>query len=109
MNATPSFGSSFPVSRPQVKHRNGQPLMSSRKFSERAQQATYRQFYAKRWQAFIHDNFESASHAAHVFKVDATTAKNWWEGLNAPQGWVVGWALKDPTLRESAITHIAAE
>ena len=81
----------------------------SKKLPEREKQRSYRQFYAKRWQAFCHSNFDSAEHVAYVFRVDATTAKNWWEGLNAPQGWAVGWALKDPDLRDSAINHIAAE
>lgn len=83
--------------------------MSSGKFSDRSSVMSYRQFYAKRWQAFVRENFEDAAHVAHIFKVDPTTAANWWDGSNAPQGWVVGWALRRPELRDSAITHIAAE
>lgn len=83
--------------------------MSSGKFSDRHQVMSYRQYFAKRWQAFITENFESPSHAAHAFKVDPSTAANWFEGLNSPQGWVVGKALTDPVLQKSALNHIAAE
>ena len=69
----------------------------------------YRRFYAKRWQRYIRENFESPAHAAMVFKVDPTTSQNWWDGLNAPQGWVVGWALANTDTRDQVLQHIAAE
>lgn len=80
--------------------------MSSGKFSARREVLTYRQHFALMWRDFIRANFESAAHAAHVFKVDPSTADNWWVGANAPQGWVVGRALSDPELGASALHHI---
>ena len=81
--------------------------MSSRKFSDRREVLTYRKHFAFVWQRFITENFESPAHAAHVFQVDATTADNWWNGLNAPSGWVVGKAISDPATRAAALTLLA--
>lgn len=64
---------------------------------------TYRQHFAERWCRFLHGEFEGPAHVAHVFKVDATTADNWWAGSNAPQGWVVGRAMADPAIRDAAL------
>ncbi|MCJ8138580.1 hypothetical protein [Falsirhodobacter halotolerans] len=77
--------------------------MSSPKFSGRREVLSYRQTFAAVWQRFIIQNFESPAHAAHVFQVDPTTAENWFEGRNAPQGWVVGKAIANPLTRESAL------
>jgi hypothetical protein len=44
-----------------------------------------------------------------VFQVDATTADNWWEGFNAPSGWVVARAISDPALRPAALSALAGE
>ncbi len=68
--------------------------MSPRKFSSRKDVLTYRQHFAIVWQP---------AHAAHTFQVDATTAQNWWLGLNAPSGWVVGRAIADPATRPAAL------
>ena len=81
--------------------------MSSRKFSERHAVLSYRQTFAKVWQRFIVQNFDSPAHAAHVFQVDPTTSQNWFEGKNAPQGWVVARAINDPDLRTSALAALA--
>lgn len=83
--------------------------MSSGKFSDRREVLTYRQHFALLWRDFIHANFESPAHAAHVFRVDPKTADNWWSGSNAPQGWVVGRALRDPAMRASALERLAGE
>ena len=77
--------------------------MSSPKFSGRRDVLTYRQHFAIVWRQFITENFDSPAHAAHVFQVDATTAANWWMGLNAPSGWVVGRAIADPATRPAAL------
>jgi hypothetical protein len=86
--------------------------MSSGKFSgeisRRPDVLTYRQHFACMWQAFIISNFEDAAHAAYFFKVDPSTANNWFEGVNAPQGWVVGRAFSDPVLRETALCMLGA-
>ncbi|SFI83576.1 hypothetical protein [Albimonas pacifica] len=81
--------------------------MSSRKFSGRREALTYRQHFAAAWSEFIRDNFESPEHAAHVFKVDGKTATNWWDGVNAPSGWVVGRAVTDPEMRDAALAAIS--
>ncbi|MEM8822062.1 MAG: hypothetical protein AAGF30_00480 [Pseudomonadota bacterium] len=84
--------------------------MSSRKFSGamagRAEVLTYRQAFARRWQSFVRAHFEDAAHVAHVFRVDATTAANWWAGANAPQGWVVARAVSDPDLGPSVVGYL---
>lgn len=82
--------------------------MSSRKFSARTEVLTYRQHFAHMWRDFIRANYESPAHAAMVFKVDPTTAANWFEGLNAPQGWVVGRALTDPSTRDAVLGCLGA-
>lgn len=77
--------------------------MSSGNNSERRAVLTYRQHFAAMWRDFVRANFEDPEHLAHAFRVDAKTAANWWEGTNAPQGWVVGWALSDPATREALL------
>ena len=83
--------------------------MSCRKFSARSDVQSYRQFFARRWQAFVNENFESPAHVALAFRVDSSTAENWWAGHNAPQGWVVGRAMSDPKLRDAAISHLSGD
>jgi hypothetical protein len=83
--------------------------MSPGKFSSRKDVLTYRQHFALVWQKFITENFDSPAHAAHVFQVDATTAANWWLGLNAPSGWVVGRAIADPDTRTAALALLVGE
>lgn len=67
--------------------------MSSRKFSKQ-RAMTYRAAFKARWMRFVRSHFESPEHAAFVFGVDATTARNWWEGSNAPSGFAVGMAYE---------------
>ncbi|WP_410217267.1 hypothetical protein [Paracoccus sp. (in: a-proteobacteria)] len=78
--------------------------MSPVKFSDRRETLSYRQHLAQVWQRFVVQNFDSPAHAAHVFKVDASTAEKWFWGLNAPSGRVVGKAISDPQLRDAALT-----
>lgn len=82
--------------------------MSSGKFSKKSDVLTYRQHFAKMWQVFIVQNFDDPAHAAYYFKVDPSTADNWFEGLNAPQGWVIGRALADPAIRDAALCCLGA-
>ena len=69
---------------------------------------TYRQHFALMWRDFIRSNYESPAHAAMVFRVDPSTAENWFAGSNAPQGWVVGRALADPDTRDAALSMLGA-
>jgi hypothetical protein len=55
----------------------------------------YRQFFAARWGAFIRANFDSPEHAAHVFGVDGSTSRKWWQDDHAPSGFVVGLAYDE--------------
>ncbi|MCF7700528.1 hypothetical protein [Loktanella sp. M215] len=78
--------------------------MSCRKFSARSKKAdtlTYRQQFAATWSLFVRANFDSAAEVATIFRVDPSTAENWWTGSNAPQGWVVARAMTDPDLRDA--------
>lgn len=60
----------------------------------------FRRLYPGRWSAFIRSQFKSALHVAVFFDVDEKTARLWWEGTNAPQGWVVEYAIQSiPTAR----------
>jgi hypothetical protein len=54
--------------------------------------SSYRAHFAVCWMRFIQDNFESPEHAAHVFGVDGSTARKWWQGDHAPAGFAVGYA-----------------
>lgn len=70
---------------------------------------SYRQFFNKRWQRFVRENFPGGPSQIiqHFPGVTYQTADNWWNGFNAPQGWVIGRAIADPDLRESAIEHLS--
>lgn len=106
MTATPvpSVASVFDRS-PRDQHMERDPVMSSGKLLVECPR-TYRQHFVCLWQTFIRENFRSPAHAADVFRVDASTAANWWDGLNAPQGWVVGRAIADPQYSEQAIRFL---
>lgn len=83
--------------------------MSSRKFSGKfsvAASGTYRAQFAETWSRFVRAHYDSPVHVA--VGVDASTADNWWAGLNAPQGWVVGRAFADPATRAAALRHLGA-
>jgi len=54
----------------------------------------FRAVYPDRWMAFIRAHFASPVHVAVFFDVDEKTARLWWEGTNAPQGWVVDFAIQ---------------
>ncbi|WP_246022239.1 hypothetical protein [Pararhodobacter zhoushanensis] len=66
--------------------------MSPGKSSKR-QALTYRQHFAEAWSQFLRASFDSPEHAAHLFGVDGSTARKWWEGSHAPSGFAVGYAF----------------
>ena len=68
---------------------------------------TYRQFFAARWRDFIRESYTCPAEVALVFRVDPSTAANWFEGLNAPQGWVVARVMTDPEISKQASKHLA--
>jgi hypothetical protein len=43
--------------------------------------------------AFLRAHFQSPLHAAVFFDVDEKAARNWWEGVTGPMGWVVEYAV----------------
>jgi len=69
----------------------------------------YRRAFAARWAAFCCENFDSPAQLARAFGVDRTTAENWWRGLNAPQGWVVGLAVSRPEMSSAARAALDGE
>ncbi|MBT0779572.1 MULTISPECIES: hypothetical protein [Paracoccus] len=84
--------------------------MSSRKFSARAQRLevlTFRQHFNNVWQRIICSSFETPADAAVFFGVDPSTAENWFEGRNAPQGWGVAWLISHPETREATLAALA--
>ena len=81
--------------------------MSSGKNSRR-EVISYRQHFAEVWQRFVLQDFDSPAHAAHVFQVDASTKDNWFRGLNAPSGWVIGKAISDRQLLDAALPQLLA-
>ena len=68
--------------------------MSPGKFYTKQKALTYRQFFARRWSAFIRENFDSPEHAAVCFGVDASTSRKWWDGNHSPSGFAVGLAYE---------------
>lgn len=45
--------------------------------------------FQHRWQVFLHSNWHDHVQVAAVFSVSEKTARQWWEGVTAPQGWAV--------------------
>jgi len=70
----------------------------------RADTLNYRTAFRARWSRFLHRHFQGPEHAAFVFGVDAKTARNWWEGSNAPSGFAVGMAYE--RFPEEAARHL---
>lgn len=90
--------------------RNGEAdQVSLKKFKKEHSAHNYRQFFAARWKDFVRENFATPAHVAVCFNVTPVTAQNWWDGLNAPQGWVVARAMTDPDLAENASRHLTCE
>ena len=54
----------------------------------------FRALYPDRWMTFLHAHFWNHTHVAVFFDVDERTARLWWEGTNAPQGWAVDFAVQ---------------
>jgi hypothetical protein len=54
----------------------------------------FRAQFPCKWQGFLRAHFQSHLHAAVFFSVEEKTARLWWEGTNAPQGWAVDYAIQ---------------
>lgn len=84
--------------------------MSPRKFSARARKLevlSYRQHFNNVWQRIICNSFETPADAAVFFGVDPSTAENWFEGRNAPQGWGVAWLISQDETRDATLAALA--
>lgn len=51
-----------------------------------------RRKFPHQWSGFLRAHFRDAVEVAYVFSVDEKTARLWWNGTNAPQGWAVEFA-----------------
>lgn len=69
---------------------------------------SFQAFFAKRFAAFLRENFTSAEHIAICFGVTARQAQNWLDETSAPRGHVVARAFTDPRFAESAHRHLRA-
>jgi len=52
-----------------------------------------RALFRDQWTAWCRANFRSAVHLAAAFCVSEKTARMWWDGATAPQGWAVQYAI----------------
>lgn len=53
-----------------------------------------RRRHPENWRDFLHAHYPTVMAVKYAFGVDYNTAKHWWHGTNAPQGWAVEFALK---------------
>lgn len=51
-----------------------------------------RRRFPELWARFLRESFRNHVQVAAVFGVSEKTARLWWEGTTAPQGWAVSWA-----------------
>jgi hypothetical protein len=64
-------------------------LLSGRPCDPRA----FRRLYPDRWSAFLRTHFRNSIEIAAFFDVDEKTARQWLNGINAPQAWAVSFAV----------------
>lgn len=76
---------------PCLEHATASPRPSPGEFP-RPDAVAFRHSYADRWSDFIRANFASPRHVAQVFGVDRRTARDWWAGRGASQGWAAAYA-----------------
>lgn len=53
-----------------------------------------RKEFAFKWRQFLRENFRTIEQVRRQFAVDESTARSWWAGITAPQGWAVASAFK---------------
>ena len=64
------------------------------KFSNGCDPHEIRRKHPERWRGFLRAHYPDVTAVKYAFSVDYNTAKHWWNGTNAPQGWAVEYALK---------------
>ena len=52
----------------------------------------FRRLYPDRWSAFLRAHFRNSLEVAVFFSVDEKTARQWINGVNAPQAWAASFA-----------------
>lgn len=64
-------------------------LLSGRPCDPRA----FRRLYPERWAGFLSAHFRNSIEIAAFFDVDEKTARQWLNGVNAPQAWAASFAV----------------
>ena len=64
-------------------------LLSGRPCDPRA----FRRLYPDRWAAFLKAHFRNSTEIACFFDIDEKTARQWLNGINAPQAWAASFAV----------------
>jgi len=64
-------------------------LLSGRPCDPRA----FRRIYPHRWATFLARHFRNSTEVAVFFDVDERTARQWLNGVNAPQAWAASFAV----------------
>lgn len=64
-------------------------LLSGRPCDPRA----FRRIYPHRWASFLAMHFRNSIEVAAFFDVDEKTARQWLNGVNAPQGWAASYLM----------------
>lgn len=64
-------------------------LLSGRPCDPRA----FRRVYPDRWAKFLSTHFRNSIEVAAFFDVDEKTARQWLNGVNAPQAWAASFAV----------------
>lgn len=54
----------------------------------------WRAAFQHNWTEYLHANYQNHVLVAAVFYVSEKTARQWWEGVTAPQGWAVDYATQ---------------
>ena len=76
--------------------------MSPKDFFAEGEALSYRRFFARVWSEFLRDNYSSPTEVARLFNVTVPCARNWWNGVNAPEGWIVAKVFAHPDLGPKA-------
>ena len=69
--------------------------------------AFYRTF-RDQWPAFLKAHFRNSAHVAAFFSVDDRTARGWLEGVTAPRGQVVAYAMAAMPDQAAALIEVVA-
>lgn len=88
MTTAPSISLVSGLAHPRGK--SGVPTMS---WTNLLDTRELRASFARRWAAFLHENYANPEEVSVVYGVRFQTARNWWGGINRPSGDVVAHAF----------------